>query len=222
MPGGQTMKCTILGVTGSGKSTLAYEIITELDRVLILDSMGDYEEIPGAIIVEGGDNCINKLLELQHQKRWRLVCLTLTEQEGLDILAVGFDVPDITIVVDESSLYCNPHYLPDEIARLVRYSRKRNIDLIFLARRPSEIHRELTAQSNLLVTFIQHEPIDIRYLTARMGKEKAEKAMHLGKYEILVHGDYDEIPLAILKRMKEGDSVKAPPTKGLTESEAAD
>jgi len=220
MPGGQTMKLTILGVTGSGKSTLAYEVIEELDRVLILDSMGDYEDIPGAIVLEGAEACISKLLELQNKKNWKLVCLTLHEQETLDILAVGFDVPGITIVVDECSLFCNPNYLPDEMARLVRYSRKRDIDLIFLARRPSEIHRELTAQSNLLVTFIQHEPIDIKYLRARMG-DKAEKAKSLQKYAIIVHGEYEEIPLAILKRMGKHDTIRTV-RKDLTDKEPAD
>jgi len=214
MPGGQTLKVAILGTTGSGKSTLAAEIIQERDRVLVLDTMGDYDELPGAIVCEGAEECISQLLDLQYKKHWILVCLTLEIQEGLDILAVGFDIPDITIVVDECSMYCNPHFLPEEFARLIRYSRKRNIDLIFLARRPSEVHREVTAQANLLVTFIQYEPIDIVYLRSRMGP-KAERAKSLKQYAILVHSDKyimeNRVPLAILKRMEE--------EKDLTEEE---
>jgi hypothetical protein len=74
----------------------------------------------------------------------------------------------------------------------------------------SEINRELTAQSNVLITFIQYEPLDIQYLRARMGK-KAELARTLPKYQILVHGDMEQVPLAVLKRM-ESSSQKEPLT----------
>ena len=200
MPGGQTLKAVILGITGSGKSTLMQEIIDSTDRIVVLDSMGDYTETKGAIVCEGANDCINKLLELQDTQHWKLICITLEEQEALDILAVAFDVENISIAVDESSLYCTPTYLPKEFKQLIRYGRKRGIHLFFIARRPSEIHRELTAQSNLLVTFIQYEPLDIKYLQARMGK-KAELAKTLPKYEILVHGDMELAPLAVLKRV---------------------
>jgi Fe-S cluster assembly ATPase SufC len=60
MPGKQTLKATILGVTGSGKTTLALEIIGQYDRVLIMDSMGEYDTIKDAIVCEGADECISK------------------------------------------------------------------------------------------------------------------------------------------------------------------
>jgi DNA helicase HerA-like ATPase len=200
MPGGQTLKMAVLGTTGSGKTTLVIECIGQYDRVLILDTMGEYDEIPNCIVREGSQACIETLLELEYKPNWVLCCLTLTEQEGLDILGVAFDVENILIVVDESSVYTSPNFLPDEFARLIRYGRKRNIDLIFIARRPAEIHRELTAQANVLVTFQQFEPIDIRYLRTRMG-DKAERAPNLKPFHILVHGDMKQAPLAVLRRM---------------------
>jgi DNA helicase HerA-like ATPase len=201
MSGGQTLFLTILGMTGSGKSTLTREIIREYDRVLILDSMGEYDDIPNAIVREGANDCVNALLSLKDKPRWILDCLTLHDQEAFDILAVAFEIPNILIVIEEASLYCDPHTLPDEIARLIRYGRKRGIHIIFIARRPSEINRELTAQSKLIVTFRQTEPIDIQYLKARMGAE-AESVPHLKDWKVAVAGDRSLAPLAVLARIE--------------------
>lgn len=200
MPGGQNLILTILGMKGSGKSTLAMEIIRQYPRVLIMDAMGEYDELRGAIVREGPEECIDAILAHQHDRRFLIDCMTLHEQDALDILAVAFEVRDQLIVLEEASLYCDPHSLPDEIARIVRYGRKRQIDLLVIARRPSEVNRELTAQSDVIVTFRQTEPLDIQYLRARMGPE-AERARNLPPFRVLVAGDRSRAPLAVLERI---------------------
>lgn len=210
MPGGQNQIITIMGQKGSGKTTLAMEIIESRPRVLVIDPSGEYEEMKGAIVVMGAEDAANSLNELQEKPRFLLVASDLLDDdETMDLLAVAFTIPNILIVIDECSLYCDPHSLPEDIARLIRYGRKKEIDLIFIARRPSEIHRELTAQSDLVVTFRQMEPIDITYLRARAGKE-AEEVQRLPQWKVFIIGDKKKAPLPVLERLPEGKQLTIP------------
>lgn len=196
---GQNLILTILGMKGSGKSTLTREVILENPRVLILDAMGEYDDLQGVRVYQNGEEGARALVASKDSPRFLIDVLTLHGEETLAVLAVAFEVPNLLIVLEEASLYTDPHTLPDEIARIVRYGRKREISLVVVARRPSEIHRELTAQSDLLVTFRQSEPIDLQYLRARMGPV-GDRAASLPPYRVLVSGDLSKAPLAVLAR----------------------
>lgn len=198
---GENLILTILGMKGSGKSTLAGEIIKEYPRVLILDAYGEYTEYPKVKVTEGGPNTVTELLFVRYDKKFTVVAMIVSREEALNVLAVAFEIPDLLIVLEEASLYTSPHELPNEIATILRYGRKRQISMIVIARRPSEISRELTAQSDLLVTFRQTEPRDIEYLRARMG-EDADNAPTLPDYKVLVAGDRSKAPLAVLSRLE--------------------
>jgi DNA helicase HerA-like ATPase len=201
MPGGQNQVITILGMKGSGKSTLAREIVMTRERVLVIDASGEYEDLPGAIVVYGARNASERLIELKDKQRWILVASDLLDdEETMHLLAVAFEVPSIMIVLEEASLYCDPYRLPDEISRIIRYGRKREIDMIIIARRPSEINRELTAQSDIVVSFKQMEPIDVSYLRARGGKE-ADAVQSLPPFKVIVLGDRANAPLSVLARL---------------------
>lgn len=205
MPGGQNLIVTILGMKGSGKSTLLRELIAERQRVLVIDSMGEHDDMPGALVREGAEACIDAMLARKGDRRYLIDCLLEEDEDGesreaMDVLAVAFEIPNQMIVIEETSFYTSPSFIPPEISNLIRYGRKRQLDLVFVARRPSEINRELTAQSDLLVTFRQTEPIDLQYLRARMGPQ-GDEAANLPEYHVLVAGDRSRVPLPILARM---------------------
>lgn len=205
---GENVIITILGKKGSGKSTLAEEIIREYPRVLIMDSMGEYSHMKGVEEFWDASEAADRLIELKDEKRFLIDAMIIDDVDAMSLLAVAFEIPDILIVLEEASLYTSPHELPDEIAKILRYGRKRGVSMIVIARRPSEISRELTAQSDVLITFRQEEPRDVEYLRARLGDADAERAQHLAQYHVVIGGDRSLAPLAALSR--EGKTLTRP------------
>ncbi len=205
----QNYVISVFGRKGCGKSTLVKEIVDEAPRVIVFDTMGEYtrkRDHP----VESFELAMMELGRIQHKNRFRLVLRLVDNEDALAAMRVAFDVGDCLFVVEETSFYCSPSYLPPELAQFVRYGRHRGIDQIYVSRRPAEIHRDLTAQSDLIVSFQQREPADIEYLRRSMGPE-ADRLPQLKKFSIMVSGEVSGAPLPILERLANGG--KAPPFK---------
>src|SRR5258705_2592052 len=180
----QNLVISIFGRKGSGKSTLVKEIVDEAPRVIVFDTMGEYARKRDRIF-DTHESALSELGRVEHERRFRVIIQLVDEEEALSAMRVAYAVPNCLIVVEETSFYCSPAYLPPELARFVRYGRHRAISQIYIARRAAEIHRDLTAQSDIIVSFQQHEPADIEYLKKVMGPE-AEKLPKLPKYAVLV------------------------------------
>ena len=184
-----------------GKTTLAQEIVVDEDRVFILDLMGGYEKDrhgkPLADVVWGRDASIEAMLEASQTRRFKLALRCIEQYEMLDVLEMAWEVENTLVVIEETSFLCSPTYLPPQLARLVRYGRHREISQLYIARRPSEIHRDLTAQSDAIVTFQQKETRDLAYLQAS-GFDPA-RVVGLPPYRCEAVGD--PIPFAALKHL---------------------
>lgn len=191
---------SLFGIKGGGKSTLAREIAEEWERVTAIDTLGEYST--GFEVVEGIDACLAALEAADARKRFRLSLRCADPDEMLDLIGVCYELPRQLVLVEETSFYCSPSQLPVELSQLVRYGRHREIDQLYIARRPSEIHRDLTAQSDCIVTFRHREPRDLDYLQ-RMSGEDVSRVATLAPYRIAAWGDTTKFPLAVLARLPE-------------------
>lgn len=202
----QNTVISFFGGKGSGKSTLVKEVVDESPRVIVFDTVGEYNSRRDKPI-ESYEAALSELGRVQHESRFRVVIRLVDNDEALSAMRVAYDVgkpgKPTLFVLEETSFYCSPSYLPAELARFVRYGRHQSLDQIYVSRRPAEIHRDLTAQSDLIVSFRQHEPKDIDYLVRAMGPG-ARKLPHLGDYQIMVSGDMRKAPLPILHRLAGG------------------
>lgn len=200
---------TLLGRKGSGKSTLTAEIIRESPRVVILDYLGEYGANVKAQVVTGFRPALDALVEASGERRFRLSLRIEDEDLAMRILPVAWELSDYLLVVEEASAYCSPTQIPPELARMVRFGRHQRISQLYVAQRPSMLHRHITSQSDLIISFRQHEPIDVRYLRMTAG-EAADAVQTLPDYAIFVSGALDRAPLAVLARL--GKRTKIPPT----------
>lgn len=207
---------TFLGKKGSGKTTLVKECLREHSRVLAFDINGEYRPEDGLAVVWGFEECLEAMERIEPGETfaYSLRCVDDEEHDAvedyLDLMRVAFELPGTLLVLEECNNYCSSATLPWELARLVRQGRHREIDQYYVARRPSELHRDLTANSDFVVTFRQEEPRDVLYLRERMGPELAERARTLADYQIIVHGDLDVAPTAVLKRMIATTEARSP------------
>ena len=115
----------------------------------------------------------------------------------LSVLRVVAHWHDALIVVEETSRYCSPFHLPTEIETLIRYGRHSNLDQLYVARRPAEIHRDLTSNADFVATFRQWEPRDVQYLRSLVGMH-GEIASTLPPYRTLIIGDVSKVPASVL------------------------
>lgn len=192
----------IFGRKGSGKTELTRKIIREYPRVFAFDSLAEYDK--GFRVCEGRQACMDAMLDVKDQSRYRLALRCIELEDNLALMDLAYEFPRSLIVVEETSLYARPTFLPNEIAKLVRYGRHREINQIYIARRPSEVHRDLTAQADLIITFEQREPRDVKYLrdvASGDGAERVEDVQSLPKYKLLAFGEYEKMPVAVSEQM---------------------
>ena len=211
----------VFGRKGSGKTTLVREIIKENPRVFVIDSLAEYDA--GFQVVHGKRACIEAmrdagraredLFDLKEERGpFRLSLRVLDVEDNLELIDYAYEFPGTMLVVEETSLYTKSHFLPTEISRLVRYGRHREIDQIYVARRPSEVSRDLTAQADLIVSFQQQEPRDVKYLRDVAGEE-AEQVRNLPKYKTMVFGDLSKMPIAVMRSRHRGAQLSLDPVE---------
>ena len=87
-----------------------------------------------------------------------------------------------TFLIDEIDMISSPTSIPKELDDLLRYGRHQEVDIIATARRPAEVHRNLTANSDDIYVYQTHEPRDLTYLSRFMDVEQIKT---LSQYECL-------------------------------------
>lgn len=188
----------IFGMKGSGKSFLTKEIVQEYPRVIAIDNIGEYP----LEVSQGFEASVKRIVQASRQSTFRIAVRTESVEKDLEIIKLVGTMQSLLLVVEETSKYVNAVWMPEPIENLIRYGRHRDISQIYLARRPSEIARDLTANADFIATFRAQEPRDIAYLRSFMG-ERAYDVPRLGEYEMAVHisGDAGKLPLSILERI---------------------
>lgn len=187
---------SVFGRKGSGKTELVKRSVQEHARVVVLDTLGEYP----FEVVTGFDACLAALEAAEERPRFRLSLRCADLQDMLELAGVVYELTNICLVVEETSFYCSSSALPDELSQLVRYGRHRQIDQFYVSRRPAEIARDLTAQSDLIVSFTQSEPRDLDYL-ARVAGRDVSALRTLPRYRVCAWGDLSKAPLAVLEAM---------------------
>lgn len=194
-----TIAC-VFGVKGSGKTTLTQEIARTFPRVLVFDTVGQYDEALGAQVVVGLGPGASAMVKASTRDRFFLSLRSRETDELLALMEVAYEMPDTLVIVEEASFFCSPSHLPFQLSQLVRLGRHRRISQIYVAQRPSEVHRAITAQADLVVTFRQQEDRDLAFLKGRFGP-RVEQVRTLSAYKVLVAGDMGKAPLPVVERI---------------------
>ena len=70
--------------------------------------------------------------------------------------------------MEEADRYCSPHRIHPDFRWLINYARPQNVSLICLARRASNLHRDLTANADWIVAHQTIASVDLEYLSGYM------------------------------------------------------
>jgi DNA helicase HerA-like ATPase len=199
----------VFGRKGQGKTYLVRQIAQEWDRVVVIDTTGEYKEEDGYTVVYGVIECAHALVAADKQDRVRLSLRTDNTDEAIDLLVIINAMSDLLVIVEEAHFYCSPSQLPDAVSKLVRLGRHRNLSSIWVAQRPAAVNRNVTSQADLIISFAQREPRDIAYLV-QVGGQEGLAVQHLATYRrggppapiVVIGDDLSKAPLVVLERMR--------------------
>lgn len=148
----------IYGKTGSGKSTLAKKILKKYDRVIICDARAEYD---GVIV-----DCFEDFLNYVLNKEKFTVCCRFDEDLDYDYLFKSiYEVGNVLLLLEEAEIYISPYVKRSDFLKLVKYGRHRDINILGVARRTSELSLDFRSQVDVIYTFKQTETKDLKILS---------------------------------------------------------
>ena len=172
----------IFGKRGTGKSYLAGKLIEAERRLLIYDTLSEYEN--GVIFTTEQREQFFEYWRHVYRRNFRLVYRPLNPQDEIDEIAeLVFSLGDMTFLVEEVDCYCTSFQISDAFAHIIQRGRHKNISLIGVTQRPFGIHRLLTSQAKEIYVFGTNEPRDRDYLKLLLGEQIEAKLDHLERFQ---------------------------------------
>lgn len=181
----------ILGKRGSGKSFLANKLIEDQPRLMIYDTMSEYEN--GVVFgTEDREQCLETWRRF-YQKQFRFIYRPIRPEDEIEgICELVYALGNCCFLVEEIDCYCTAHQISDSFAAIIQRGRHKNITLIGISQRPFGIHRLLTSQAKAMYIFNTNEPRDREYLRALLGQEIETKLDALEQYQYVYWQDGKE------------------------------
>lgn len=152
----------IMGRKGSGKTEFLKKAIGNIDRYIIVDTLKEYEkgvifdsvyQLKNFIDLHGVNNqfhVIFRPLNDESMEYFLTTCLTR--------------IQNYTLILEEVDYWCNSYFIHPVLKNMIRYGRHFNKNMLWISRCPYEINRFLTRNCDLIVTFVQTEDRDLKYL----------------------------------------------------------
>ncbi|MBW8003340.1 MAG: hypothetical protein FVQ80_15225 [Planctomycetes bacterium] len=179
----------IFGKRGSGKSYLAQKLVEREERLVIFDTLSEYQNGVVFESYEGFTEFWRKI----YQHPYRLIYRPLNPDQEIDLIAdLVYTLGNCCFLVEEIDCYCTAYQISESFAHVVQRGRHQNISLIGITQRPYGIHRLLTSQAKEIYVFNTNEPRDREYLRTLLGQEIEEKLNQLKQYEYIKWTDGKE------------------------------
>lgn len=193
----------VVGRRGSGKSVLLRRAQRTRPRVVVLDAM--HGETFDTIAPVGGgawESCtvtneedyLDALRWLASESRWRLIVRPDDPAQAWWVFAglmpangtvAGYAraVGGVAVWCDEFDLVApNNAGIHPAVRASAQRGRHYQLHLLAATRRPAEVHRDVSSQADVLATFRQHEPNDVKFLKD-VSPDLAGIARGLGRWQ---------------------------------------
>jgi len=176
----------VLGKRGSGKSYLARKLTDDCPRLVVYDTMREYDQ--GMIFEDFGE--IARFWRANYRRNFRLVYRP-TDHEGdfRQIANLCWLCGRLTFLVEEIDLFSNPHTIDPAFRNIINRGRHQEISLVGIVQRPFGIHRSLTSQAKEVYCFNTNEPRDREYLRGLLGSEIEAAVDGLEQYQYALWRD---------------------------------
>jgi hypothetical protein len=92
---------------------------------------------------------------------------------------------NLVLTIEEVAMISMPQWVPENLDRMVRLGRHRDVSLVWTTQRLSEVPRRLTSATDCFVLFAHHEPRDIDAIRQRCGIEVGDLVPRLGRHNFV-------------------------------------
>lgn len=198
---------TIIGHKGYGKTKLT-EMLALLKRrpTIIADPRYQFDTKPWRVHFRSVGQFRKWIMDRENITVFYDYHLELVVQgidpEGFEELArIVMKMQVIAFVIDEVDMFA-PATMTNKAAfyHLIHYGRHNRIDIITTSRRPANISRNLTSQTDLFFFSRIRENTDKKYIEDYIGKELAETAKRLQRFTFLMVRDDESAQIISIPR----------------------
>lgn len=178
------------GRKGSGKSTKAREILQQINRLFIYDTMGEHRWCPDSF--EELDAAVIYLMESRaYEGGFMARYVPEADDEEADfseVCNVVYEQGNMMFAIEEvAMLGCSPNHSPKKFKRLMRLGRHRNVDMLYTTQRLEEIPVSLRSATDVFILFSHTEPLALKAIAERCGDDIASKVAAFEGHEFLVY-----------------------------------
>lgn len=175
------MIISVFGKKGTGKTTYAGKLIAGRDKskhCVIIDLFDQFPLYPLIDI----DSFYHYAMTSFPSNPVRLAIFDLVDFGNVSkVIGVR---RDILLVVDEIDFFDSATKQVLDFKRLIHYSRHYRVDLITTSRRPANVSRDLTSQTDEFIIFSMTERRDLEYFR-NLSEDLPDRIKGLKKYEFL-------------------------------------
>lgn len=185
----------ILGRQGSGKTYLTRSLVPHLPKpVIILDTMNEFTEGLQFLSVH---HFADFILDEKQNSTGVYIVNVKTQGEAEQFLELVKEMKmEATVILDEASKFSNPHNIDNSFKELISYGRHYSVNIIATARRSTELHRDVTSQADVILSFKQTEKVDVDRLRSVHSGAEVVTTLDLDAHEYAVFGEVERLPFA--------------------------
>jgi len=183
----------IVGMTGTGKTTKLVEIVNNIDnhRMIAIDDLDElaHRGLKGFFTAYNIDDFI---FMLSNKRKFKIRCHFEHLDDYQKIFDIVWNLNNLVLIIDEINLHSDRYNISENLNNIVKRGRIKNISLIYNSQRPTDINREITSQSEFLISFRIQEPRDVSYFpkTFRSDVDKIKMLENLAVGEfVFIRGD---------------------------------
>ena len=204
----------ILAMQGSGKSALMqYLLMINPKSCIIFDPVGSLQPYKNRIFIDFERQSVKKILNKIGKRLYsQKIDIVINNCNDIEsVLGLIYNnLTNICIVIDEIDIEYKAYVGNDSyLYKICNFGRHKEIDLIGVARRPANMPRILTSQSNyLFLGNSNQEPLDLKYIREFVDKKTYNDYLNLSKYSFLCYNtaehssNFLKLPLKALAKLK--------------------
>ncbi len=195
---------TIIGHKGHGKTAFSEKIIIHLNKpTIVADPRGQYNIDIARRLHFKSVGIFRKWIYSNYKDfiKYKLECIVNCHDDDFNELAtIVSKMKKVTFLVDEVDMFFDTRAdKKHQMYKLVHYGRHNEIDIVSTSRRPANISRNLTSQTDTFYISKMTEPTDTKYFKQRFGESIVPVIQNLKKFNFL---EIDDEKRKIVKTTK--------------------
>lgn len=174
---GKNFIACAFGMKRSGKSYALGKLAQLFPRRILVDFTGEYVgKVDGAHYATSIGETVDELQKCRKAgTRWAIVS-TMRPEDAIELCGVlapvgkkpessfSYACGGVVVECGEIQLIAPNYTLEQPVQNIIAMGRHFRVSILGAARRPREVSRFLTSQSDAILAFRQHEPRDTKYL----------------------------------------------------------